>query len=438
MPTTLQLERMSSNAGAVGHLPSGKTVFVEGGAPGDVAEIEITEEKSSFANAKVVQVVEAGPDRIAPACPYGAACGGCPWQHLAYEAQLAAKRSTVVEALVRTGGVPKEQAEELVAPVMGSKRQWGYRNKLELGCGRDAAGRLEVGLRAEGTHNLFTPQKCLLAHAPIQKAAKSLRGALRHLQGNDDLGIYRIGVRNSLRTKDTEIALWTPPSAFPRAAATAILRDALRNTSVVRVLAAPDGARKVKRVEQLNGKGCWGETLCDVDFLTSAPAFFQVNTAQAEKLVETVIDGLKLEEGELVADLYSGGGTFSVPLALEGAQVVAVESVGASVRDLRRNAERAGVWIDVLGGDAERELPTLGRLDALVVDPPRAGLAKGMAESIAAAHPHRMAYVSCNPQTLARDIARLREVGLQLQHVQPVDLFPQTYHVECVALLHQS
>ena len=188
----------------------------------------------------------------------------------------------------------------------------------------------------------------------------------------------------------------------------------------------------------LAGKGCWEEELAGTRFLTSAPSFFQVNTAQAERLVALVQEGLELEEGDYVADLYAGGGTFSVPLAAAGADVVAVESAGSSVRDLRRNAERAGVDIEVIGGDTARELPELGDLDALVVDPPRAGLAEGVVDSIAAAAPRRVAYVSCDPATWARDVARFEAAGYRLARATPVDLFPQTYHVEVVSIFERS
>ena len=210
-----------------------------------------------------------------------------------------------------------------------------------------------------------------------------------------------------------------------------------KNTSLVRVLAEPGRARKVKKVEALSGKGCWEEELAGERFLTSAPSFFQVNTAQAEKLITLVQEGLGIACGDYVADLYAGGGTFSVPLAAAGADVVAVEAAASSVRDLRRNAERAGVEIEVVGGDAARELPELGELDALVVDPPRAGLADGVVESIAEAGPRQVAYVSCDPQTWARDVARFEGAGYRLAAATPVDLFPQTYHVEVVSIFER-
>ena len=447
MEETLRIERMGNGAEAVGRLASGKTVFVAGGAPGDAVRVEVVEEKASFARARIVAVEEPSPLRAEPRCPHGDACGGCPWQHLSYEAQLEAKRANVVGALVHTARLEAVRAEDLVRPCRPSKRQWGYRNKLELGAARAENGEFLLGFHREGTHEIATPAVCPLAHDAVAKAPKALRGALRFAQGSADLGIFRVGVRHSVRTRETEIALWTKPGAFPRAHVAKTLKSALKATSIVRVLADPGRARKIKGVETLDGKGCWGEELADARFLTSAPSFFQVNTAQAEKLAAEVVEGLGGRMGEegpegldglLVADLYAGGGTFSVPLARAGADVIAIEAAGSSVRDLRRNAEMNGVDIEVVGGDAARELPELGGLDALVVDPPRAGLADGVAESIAEAAPARVAYVSCNPATWARDVARFEQNGYRLARAQPVDLFPQTHHVEVASLFERE
>lgn len=432
MNQTVRIDRMSYGSAAVGRLEDGKTVFVEGAAPGDVVEVELVEEKPRFARGAISAIVEPSSVRVASPCLAG--CGGCPWAHVSYSAQLEAKRANVVDALVRTAHIPAERAEATVAFCVPSKREWGYRNKLELACGTDAAGRLILGLRPEGTSDVVPLDACPLANRLIDKAPKALRGALRFLSGNEDLGIFRVGVRGSLRTKDVEVALWTAPGPFPRAAAAKTLGSALKNTSLVRVVADPGRARKVKKVEAISGKGCWEEELAGERFLTSAPSFFQVNTAQAEKLIELVKEGLGLSEGDYVADLYAGGGTFSVPLAAAGADAVAVEAAASSVRDLRRNAGRAGVDIEVIGGDAGRELVDLGELDALVVDPPRAGLAEGVVASIAAAFPTRVAYVSCDPQTWARDVALFEAAGYRLTAATPVDLFPQTYHVEVVSI----
>ena len=180
-------------------------------------------------------------------------------------------------------------ADALVAPCLPSKRQWGYRNKIELGAQWDAKGTFNLGFHQEGDPNVQQALACPLAHDAIAKAPKALRGALRFLQGSDDLGIFRVGVRTSVRTRETEVALWTRPSGFPRAAAAKMLKSSLKATSVVRVVADPGKARKIKGLEVLDGKGIWTEQLCGARYVAHAPSFFQVNTAQAEKLVEQAV-----------------------------------------------------------------------------------------------------------------------------------------------------
>ncbi len=433
MSAVVKIERMAYSPEAVGHLPNGKTVFVEGGAPGDVAEVEVTEDKKTFARAKIVELHEESPMRVPPASLPDMVCGTAPWQHLAYEAQLQAKRDNVIDALVRTAHFDAERAEELIGDCLPCKRQWGYRNKLELGCSVDEAGRFTVGFYKEGSGELLDADSTRLGHKQIEKAPKALRGAIRYAQGTRDLGIHRIGVRHSLATGDLEVAFWTKPGPFPRALFAKAMQSAVKATGVIRVLAEPGKARKIKGVEVLDGRGRWREKIGDIQMAAQAPSFFQVNTAQAKRLVDAVLQGLGDVDGAYVADLYSGGGTFSIPLALAGAEVVAVESSGPSVRDLRHNADENGVDIEIIGGDAARELEMLGELDALVVDPPRAGLAESIIADIAAAEPARLAYVSCNPSTWARDAQRLERVGYRLVEAMPVDMFPQTYHVELVS-----
>jgi len=431
----IEIERMAYGADAIGHLPDGKTVFVEGGAPNDIVEIAVAEDKGSFARATISRVVELSPQRIRPESPIDQVCGTAPWQHIAYSAQLEAKRANIVGALVHTAHFDEERALETVAACVGSKRIWNYRNKLELATGFDAKGKFSLGFHREGTNEFVAAESSHLAHKQIEKAPKALGGAIRYAQGNQDLGIFRVGVRHSLATGELEVALWTKPGAFPRGLFAKTLSTACKTTSIVRVLADPGKARKIKGVETLDGRGYWRERIGEAEFSTQAPSFFQVNTAQAGKLIEIVTKGIGNLDGAYVADLYAGGGTFSIPLALAGADVVAVESAGSSVRDLRFNAESNAVDIEVVGGDAARELADLGELDALVVDPPRAGLAESIIGDIAAARPHHVAYVSCDPITWARDIARFEQNGYRLSSATPVDLFPQTYHVETVSFL---
>ena len=170
MEETITIERMGYGSEAVGRLASGKAVFVEGGAPGDVAALEIVEDKPTFARARIARLVEPSELRVRPRCEAGAAGGGCPWQHLSYDAQLEAKRANVAAALERTAKFGRERAEELVRPCLPSKRQWGYRNKLELGAAMDERGAFQLGFHREGTHDIASPGACPLAHDAIAKA----------------------------------------------------------------------------------------------------------------------------------------------------------------------------------------------------------------------------------------------------------------------------
>jgi 23S rRNA (uracil1939-C5)-methyltransferase len=278
---------------------------------------------------------------------------------------------------------------------------------------------------------------CPLLDGRHKKLVKSVSGALGYLGGRGDLVIERVGIRVGLHTRDVEVALWGEPGGFPRSQVAKVLGDATHASSVVRVLTkGPRKARRVSGVEVLSGKGHWEERVADMRMALSAPSFFQVNTRGAERLVELVLDGLDLDAGDEVMDLYCGAGTFTLPLADRAGFVSAVEASGPAVRDLRRNLKLNRIDnVDVIGGDAGREFPDVDA-DAIVVDPPRAGLAAEVVERLSAQPARAIAYVSCDPATLARDLARFRELGtFEPVRVTPVDLFPQTYHVETVVLL---
>ena len=435
MDEIIRIQRLSYGSSGIGQSSQGKTVFVDNTVPGDLVRVRIDEKKASYDIGSMVEIVEASDDRTVPSCPFYAKCGGCSWQHITYKAQCAAKQQAIFDSLVRIGHFEVDFAERIVRETLPSKKQFGYRNKLELGTGYDRTNRLMLGFRESGKNNLASIDSCMLASPKIEKSPHALQGVLRYLQGSHDLKLFRVGVRHSVRTKDTEVALWTEPGSFPRKIVAQTIQSALTCSSVVRVISTPGKSRVVKQVESLNGKGCWEEQLGDVHFKTSAPSFFQVNSTQAHAMIEWVCANLALPQHARVADLYAGGGTFSIPLAFQCNEVIAVEAASSSVKDLRRNADLNGVDIEIIGGDSARELKKLGQLDALVVDPPRTGLAKGVIADIAYCAPQKVAYISCNPSTWARDMALFKEQGYTLTQVQPFDLFPQTYHVEIVSIL---
>ena len=435
---TLAVERMAYGADAVARDADGRTVFVTGGVPGDTVEAVVEAEAERYANARVQKVLEASPDRVQPACPYAAVCGGCPWSAMSYEAQARAKRAGVVDALARIGRFGTERAEALVRPLESPSAPWGYRNKVELAAVQKN-GRLVLGMHAAGGAGVVKVDRCALLSKKHTKDVKALTGAVGYLANSHGLEIERVGIRASEATGEAEVALWGRPGPFPRAQAAKIIGDAVKATSVVRVMQkGPAKARKIAGVEALSGKGSWGERICDERMRVSAPSFFQVNTKGAEKLVELVMAGLDPQPDEEAMDLYCGAGTFTLPLARRAGFVSAVESYGPAIRDLRRNLESARLGnVDPIGGDASREFPDTDA-DVIVVDPPRAGLAADVVEQLSEQPARAIAYVSCDPATLARDLARFEEKGVfAVQSVTPVDLFPQTFHVEDVAILHR-
>ncbi len=435
---TVTIDRMSYGSAGIGRLSTGKTVFVDKVAPGDVCRVAITEERPHYAKAELIELLEPSSHRAQkiPACTHS--CGGCPWAQIDPDEQLRQKHDAVREALVRVGKLDRAQAEALVLPCVAAPHPWGYRNKIELGVMLGKNERMLIGFHEEGSADLAPIDACPAAVEPLQKMPRALRGALGYLAGSTraqngaSLGsLHRIGARASLRTRSLEVALWTAPGPFPRAHAAKVLSDAARPTSLVRVLADEGSARAVKKLEVLSGAGFWRERLLGTRFAVSAPSFFQVNTEQAERLVKEAVDGFEIEPRARVADLYAGVGTFSLALAQRGASVLAIEMEGSSVRNLRSNVE--GEDVTVIGGDAAREAASLRNLEAIVIDPPRSGLSPQAVRAICEAMPKRIAYVSCNPQTWARDTERLLANGWRLTRVVPVDLFPQTYHIEIVS-----
>lgn len=435
----LTVERMAYGPDAIARTAEGKTVFVTGAVAGDVVEATIDTEGPTFARAHVERIIEPSPNRIQPPCPFVGLCGGCPWGALRREDQLAAKSENLRSALARIGRFSADDIDRLVRPIRHTEDAWGYRNKIELAV-REENGHVVLGMHGLDPDQIIRIDRCPLFERTFPKALKSAAGALSYLGNSRDLSLERVGVRASRRTKALEVALWTPTGGFPRAHVARVLEDALKPTSIVRVMTK--GERKARRVvknELLAGQGSWTERIGSEVMRVSAPSFFQVNTAAAEILIELVMDALDPGEDDVACDLYCGAGTFTLPLARRCAWVSAVESYGPAVRDLRCNLERAGLDnVDAIGGDAVREFPA-DEVDVLVVDPPRAGLDPQAVELISDTSARDVAYVSCDPATLARDLARFAERDVfEPVTITPVDLFPETFHCETVVHLSRK
>lgn len=428
----LTIDSLAHGGDGIGRDPSGRAVFVPWTCPGDRIAVSIVEEHATFARGAIAEVVEPSSGRRQPPCIYAGSCPGCQWQHVDYGVQLQAKQASVEESLLRIGGLDSPIVREAL-PASGELH---YRNRVEFSL---AAEDFTLGYRASDGETVFPVEKCLLIPKEHAGAPRALRGALRYALGGDTQGAYRVGLRVSRDERDIEIDIWASAGPFPRHMVAKTLGDALGASTVTRVVARPEEAvRAVRKVEVLSGRGYWTERLAGHEFAVSAPSFFQVNTVMAGKMVDLVLDRIQPGPDTVVLELYAGVGTLTLPMAASGASVTALEGAGSAVRDLNRNLERAGLFADVIPGDVARSIGEAEVADVAVVDPPRSGMDSDVIAGLVAKDPRRIVYVSCDPATLARDAKRLASAGYTLAEATPIDFFPQTYHIETVAVFDRA
>jgi 23S rRNA (uracil1939-C5)-methyltransferase len=415
----LQLTTITHGGAALGR-HEGRAVFVPYALPGETVRAEIVEDKGRYANARLVEVLEPSPDRITPPCPYFGVdgCGGCQWQHAGYPAQLRFKAEIVADQLARIGKI----AEPTVRPTLPDPSGWAYRNHAQF---RLASGG-GLGFQAAASNRTVVINECMILHPLLADLYASLdfdRSTEGSRQGIE--GLLRLSLRVGTQTGDRMLVFEMVDDLPP-----ALESD----LPVSCVLLLSDGQHV-----NLIGSNHIAEVVAGRAYRISAPSFFQVNTPQAAELVRLVTEHLDLRGDEAVLDAYCGVGLFTAHLAERAGLVVGVELAPAAVEDLLENTAEFDN-VDVVEGPVEAVLPDLDMsFDAAVVDPPRTGLDRLALDALIERDatrraPARLAYVSCDPATLARDAGRLTAAGYRLAEVQPVDLFPQTYHVESVAL----
>lgn len=381
---TLTLGEMTFEGGALAH-DDGRTIFVECGLLGETVIAELDRERAGVFHGRAVEVLDASPDRVVPQCVYFGECGGCQWQHISYSRQLELKREIVREQLRRIGRF----AEPPVSPAVGADNPWGYRNHIRF----SAKSRGEIGFVRRGTHRFLRIDECKIADPWIN-------AALPRLQGHGG-GLHQVAIRRGVRTGE--------------------------------VLIQPD----VSHIDPslVSGEKYYHEELLGHRFRISGASFFQTNTPQAERLIGLVQERLQPKAGETLVDAYAGVGTFAVVLAPLVRRVIAIEESAAAVEDAAVNVA-GSPNVEYCRGKVEDVLPRIdARIDCLILDPPRMGAHPAAIAAVINAWPSRLAYVSCDPATLARDLRLLADGGYELQDVTPVDMFPQTYHIECVATL---
>lgn len=406
----------------------GKVIFVRGGLPGERARVRLEEEGARWARGELVELHRASPDRVEPPCPYYGRCGGCHWQHAAYPAQLAYKRTVVAEQLRRLARIDAPP----VQPTLGAAKRplddepapagpFFYRNHVQFTAvaGSDEQAGTRLGFAAAGSHEIVPIERCLLLHPLLDELYTQL--------DLDWPELTRLSLRAGVHTGEQLCIFEAQDNQIPE------LEVDLPMSCVFR---QRDGTDLV-----LIGSGIYHEALNGRRFRVSAASFFQVNTAQAEVMLDVVQRYLDPRPQDTLLDLYSGVGTIGLSLAEQVGQVIGVEEHPTAVLDAAINAQtllpvgEKAPQVDWIQGAAEEVLPRLeAEISKVVLDPPRSGCKPEVVEALLRLAPERIVYVSCDPATLARDGRRLVKGGYHLLEAQPLDMFPQTYHIETISL----
>jgi len=460
---TLDIVGLTQDGEGVGRV-DGFALFVQGALPGERVRAKVLKVKKQYGYAKMLELLEASPDRAEAPCPIYRQCGGGQLQHMEYRAQLEWKRQHVIDSLTRIGklrvagggsgaGDGGADGGVVVHPTIGMIDPWRYRNKAQVPIGMaradtddGAAGSLIGGFYARGSHRIIDMDACVIQHERNDEAVRVVKAigtrlGMRAYDETTGRGLLRhVVVRTGFATGETMVCLVTNGTRIPRADE---LVDGIRR-------ALPDVRSIVQNVNTRNTnvifgdetRVLWGsdviyDELDGLRFAISARSFFQVNPAQTVALYRKAVEYAGLSGRETVIDAYCGIGTISLFLARRAGKVYGVESVPEAVEDARRNAALNGIdnaSFEV--GLAEEVIPRWREegvaADVIVVDPPRKGCDAKLLDTIVRMRPKRVVYVSCNPATLARDLAVLEAGGFRAVEAQPVDMFPHTGHVECV------
>lgn len=393
---------------ALARLPDGRAVFIPFALPDELLRIQLVEEKERYARARILEIIEPSPDRIQPRCPHFQDCGGCHYQHIPYPEQLRIKEDILADQLRRVGKIENPP----VTTIQPSPSPWNYRNQIQFHV--DPEGR--PGFLKHRSNTIVPIEECHLPEENINEIWPQFN--LEYIPGLD-----RVGLRSGEAGQDTLILLESQGDE---------LFEFSVDLPISAVLQGPGGEII------LSGDDFTIIPVLDFPFVVSAGSFFQTNTAVAENLVSYLLEVLPLGNAAVCLDVYCGVGLFSAFLAPRVKKVIGIESSPSACDDFLYNlAEFENVELYDL--PAEEVLPGLDLSpDIILVDPPRAGLSKTVLDSVADLDPDLIAYISCDPATLARDLQRFGKKGFMLQESTPFDMFPQTYHIESLSLLRRT
>ncbi|HEY0151938.1 MAG TPA: class I SAM-dependent RNA methyltransferase [Longimicrobium sp.] len=420
-PVRVRIDSIAAGGEGVGRLPDGRVVFVHRTAPGDFAEVALTEKRDRWARGRLLRVLEASPERREAPCPHYARCGGCTLEHMPYDAQLRAKARIVADALTRIGGMPTQPPE-----VVPSPREFRYRNRVSFALRRRESGRVEAGFHALGEPDEVVDIKgsCLLPEEPIARVWDAIRA-----NWGPDARLLPSGERLRLTLRATASG---EVSLLVEGGFTAGRPDELmeRVPGLVAVWHRPREASP----ELIAGSPGLPETWGDETVELSGTAFLQVNREAAALLEAHVLERAGDVAGMRVVDAYCGVGLHARRFARDGARVVGIELDPQAVEAAIAAAPPGAEFVE---GPVEELIRQHLPADLVILNPPRAGVAAEVADALVAARAERILYVSCNPATLARDLKRLSP-AYTLVGIRSFDLFPQTAHVESVAELRSN
>ena len=439
---SVRIDGLSHGAEGVGRINE-KVVFVPEAIPGDTAQVQLVHVKDRFAHAVLEDIIDPSPDRIIPSCPHAQECGGCQLQHMSYDAQLQWKRQQVQDAVERIGHLKVP-----VLPTKGMDTPFGYRNKAQFPLGRDG-GQVVMGFFRRGTHNIVDLTQCEVQHPLITRLALQVKETVERLgiEPYDEIahtGVLRHAViRVSFSENKLMLVLVTKTKEIPHL--DSLIQELVETVPELVSVAQNINPKVTNVIFGPETHLLWGEThlmerIGRMVYAISPRSFFQVNSTQTKVLYDLVKEYADLQGHETVLDLYCGTGTIGLYLAQEAKQIIGVETIQDAVHDAKRNAALNGIDNGrFIHGKAEEVVPKLvqdlGKIDCVILDPPRKGCEQVVLDTLAEAKVRQVVYVSCNPATLARDLAHLAAREYKVGSVQPVDLFPWTRHVECVVMM---
>ncbi|MBC2149568.1 23S rRNA (uracil(1939)-C(5))-methyltransferase RlmD [Listeria booriae] len=438
-------EDLTHDGNAVAKI-DGYPIFVPQGLPDEIAQIKVLKTNKNYGFGKIIELTKESADRVTPPCLVYSQCGGCQLQHLSYDGQLRMKQKQVAQVMKRIG---KQDVE--VLPTLGMENPWNYRNKAQVPVGF-VNGRLVAGFYQQRSHQIIDMNTCLIQQEENNEVIQTARAifAKYHVEPYDETtrkGVLRhLMMRFATTTGELMLVIVTTKLNFPnKAEILAELQQSIPElTSLVQnVNTANTNVIFGEQTVVLAGREYIMDTIHGISFAISARSFYQVNPEQTEILYAEALKLAGLTGKETVIDAYCGIGSISLCLAKEAKHVYGVEIVPQAIEDARANAKLNKMDnVTFAVGQAEEVIPDWFKqgikADVLVVDPPRKGCDDALLQTILKMKPKRVVYVSCNPATLARDMLVLTEGGYEAKMVQPVDMFPQTTHVECVTVLERK